>query len=154
MAPRPPAASSPPATPRLNDDAIVSADTEKRILRYVFPGSELDHIGHSLEAMEAEGFEVHDVEGWRAHYALTCRHWHRRLADRRDEAVARVGAEKVRLWLAYLAGVALAFEDGSLRIYPTVATKQRAKGPSGMPPTRAALDREEPAAARAPGAAA
>lgn len=113
---------------------------EKRlILKYIFPGSELDHIGHTLESMENEGFEIHDVEGWREHYALTCRLWHQRLVARSDEAIRCVGRERYRMWIAYLAGVSLAFADGSLRIYQTVATKHAAKGPSTMPPTRADL---------------
>ncbi len=108
----------------------------KLILKYVFPGSELDHIGHSLEAMEAAGFEIHDVEGWREHYARTCRLWHQRLVANEARAVELVGREKYRIWIAYLAGVSFAFADGSLRIYQTVATKHRGKGASGMPPTR------------------
>ncbi len=113
---------------------------EKRlILKYIFPGSELDHIGHSLQVMEAQKFEIHDVECWREHYALTCRLWHQRLYDKREAAIAHVGAEKYRMWIAYLAGVSLAFDDGTLRIYQTVATKHVGKGPSGLPPTRAHL---------------
>lgn len=115
---------------------------ENRLIRkYIFPGSELDHIGHSLEAMEAQGFEIHDVEGWREHYALTLRHWHGRLAAKEDAAVALVGREKYRMWIAYLAGVAIAFEDGSLRIYQSLASKHRAKGGQDLPPTRADLYR-------------
>jgi cyclopropane-fatty-acyl-phospholipid synthase len=115
---------------------------ENRLIRkYIFPGSELDHIGHSVESMEAQGFEVHDVEGWREHYALTCRHWHQRLIAREEEAVAQVGREKYRLWIAYLAGVSLGFQDGSIRIFQTLASKHKAKGGSELPPTRADLYR-------------
>ena len=47
---------------------------EKRLLqKYIFPGSELTNIGHTLQAMEHAGFEVHDVEGLREHYARTAR---------------------------------------------------------------------------------
>lgn len=109
------------------------------ILKYVFPGSELDHIGHSLEAMEGQGFEIHDVEGWREHYARTCRLWHERLTANASQAIALVGSEKYRIWIAYLAGVSFAFADGSLRIYQTVASKHQSKGASRMPPTRAHL---------------
>lgn len=113
---------------------------ENRLIRkYIFPGSELDHIGNTLSVMEACGFEVHDVEGWREHYALTCRHWHDRLVAQRDAAVAEVGIEKYRMWIAYLAGVSVAFHDGSLRIFQVVASKHRAKGGSELPPTRADL---------------
>ena len=113
---------------------------EKRlILKHIFPGAELDHIGHSVEVMESHGFEIHDVECWREHYALTCRLWHERLVDNEAAAIAHVGRERYRMWIAYLAGVSFAFRDGSLRIYQTVATKHRSKGPSGLPPTRADL---------------
>jgi cyclopropane-fatty-acyl-phospholipid synthase len=47
------------------------------------------------------------------------------------------------MWIAYLAGVSFAFEDGSLRIFQTVASKHGRKGPSSMPPTRAHLYTEE-----------
>lgn len=110
---------------------------EKRlILKYIFPGSELSHIGHVQEAMEAANFEVHDVEGWREHYALTTKMWCQRLSTRKEEAIKLVGNERYRLWVAYLAAVSFNFEDGPLRIYQVVATKHGSKGPSGMPPTR------------------
>jgi cyclopropane-fatty-acyl-phospholipid synthase len=49
--------------------------------------------------------------------------------------VALVGAERYRMWLAYLAGVSGAFAAGPLRLYQTVATK-RPDGPPPLPPTR------------------
>jgi cyclopropane-fatty-acyl-phospholipid synthase len=83
---------------------------------------------------------VHDVEAWREHYARTCRLWHDRLLENRDAAEREVGREKTRLWLAYLAGVSIAFERNTLRIFQTLASK-RSKGSSGLPPTRADLYR-------------
>ena len=107
------------------------------ILKYIFPGAELDHIGHTLQAMESAGFEVHDVEGLRRHYARTCRLWHDRLVARREAAIGLVGPERYRMWVAYLAGVTVGFEHGPMRIYQTVATKQTAA--ASLPPTRADL---------------
>ncbi len=69
----------------------------------------------------------------------TLRLWHDRLSANAETAIKLVGAEKYRIWVAYLAGVSFAFADGSLRIYQTVASKHAAKGASGMPPTRAHL---------------
>lgn len=113
---------------------------EKRlILKYIFPGSELDHVGHVQECMEASGFEIADVEGWRWHYGLTSRYWCERLSARQDEAIALVGRERYRMWVAYLAAVSFNFADGPLRLYQIVATKHGAKGASGMPPTRSYL---------------
>jgi cyclopropane-fatty-acyl-phospholipid synthase len=110
------------------------------VLRYIFPGAELDHPGMSIANLQRYGFEVHDVEGWREHYARTCRLWHDRLLGHYAEAVATVGAVQTRLWLAYLAGCSLGFARNSLGIYQTVASK-RVRGPSGLPPTRADLYR-------------
>ena len=110
------------------------------LTRYIFPGGELDHIGMSLANLQRHGFEVHDTEAWREHYARTCRMWHDRLFARYDEAVATVGSVQTRLWLVYLAGCSLAFERNTVGIYQTLASK-RVRGPSGLPPTRADLYR-------------
>lgn len=112
----------------------------KAIAKYIFPGGELDDIGHSVAAMEIAGFEVHDVEGWRMHYARTCRLWCERLTAQRDIAISHVGEEKYRIWVAYLAGVGLAFERGTLRLFQTLASKS-ARRPPPLPPTRADLYR-------------
>lgn len=110
------------------------------LLKYVFPGSELAPVGDAVSAMEAHGFEVHDVEALREHYALTCSHWYRRLAARRTDAVALIGEERTNLWLAYLAGVALGFHAGSMLIFQVLGSKRpKAKGPAGLPPTRVDL---------------
>ncbi|HEX8551203.1 MAG TPA: cyclopropane-fatty-acyl-phospholipid synthase family protein [Abditibacteriaceae bacterium] len=110
---------------------------EKRlILKYIFPGSELDHVGHVQESMEACGFEIHDVEGWRWHYGLTTRIWCQRLSANREEAIKLVGPERYRLWVAYLAAVSFNFADGPLRLYQIVASKHQMKGQSELPPTR------------------
>ncbi|MGI6247380.1 MAG: class I SAM-dependent methyltransferase [Pseudochelatococcus sp.] len=108
------------------------------IVDYIFPGAELDHIGGTVAGIERHGFEVHDVEAWREHYARTTRLWCERLAANRDKAVAEVGEAKTRLWLLYLAGVSLGFERGTIGIFQTLASK-RARGASGLPPTRADL---------------
>ena len=105
------------------------------ILKYIFPGTELDHIGHTVQVMESCGFEIHDVEGLHRHYARTCRLWHDRLSARREEAIALVGPERYRMWVAYLAGVTMGFEYGPLHVFQTVATRQ-GEAASALPPTR------------------
>ncbi|RFC64523.1 class I SAM-dependent methyltransferase [Fulvimarina endophytica] len=107
----------------------------RAIIRYIFPGAELDHIGHSTRMLEKHRFEVHDIEDWREHYALTCKLWHDRLLARFDEASALAGERKARLWLLYLAGCSLGFTRGGILIYQTLASR-RGKGASEVPPTR------------------
>jgi cyclopropane-fatty-acyl-phospholipid synthase len=110
------------------------------LVSYVFPGGDLDHIGNTVATIERNGFEVHDVEGWREHYARTTRLWTERLYAHSTEAEAEIGPGRLSLWLLYLAGCSLAFERAGVNIFQTVATR-RARGPSGLPPTRADLYR-------------
>ena len=117
------------------------SSSRRVILKYIFPGAELDHIGHTVQVMESCGFEIHDVEALRRHYARTCRLWHDRLAARREQAIALVGPERYRMWLAYLAGVTVGFEYGPLHVFQTVATKQ-GQAVCTLPPTREDLYRE------------
>lgn len=128
---------------KLNDKAFRKMSPERRLLaKYIFPGGELDHLGHMVQCMESKGFDIHDVEGWRDHYSLTCRHWCQRLESNREEAIRQIGEEKYRMWTLYLAGCVFALGDGGARIYQTVATKHKAKGLSGMPCTREHLYRD------------
>ncbi|MGF1485033.1 MAG: class I SAM-dependent methyltransferase [Opitutales bacterium] len=108
---------------------------KKLILKYIFPGGELDHVGHTVDMMEVCGFEVHDVESWREHYALTTQRWYRALMERKAEALRHVSPEKFRLWALYLAGVSIGFTQGSLGICQVLGSK-RQKGPSPVPLTR------------------
>lgn len=110
------------------------------LLRHIFPGGELDHIGMSAANLERHGFEVHDVEAWREHYALTCRHWHDRLHANREAAAREAGMVRTRLWLAYLAACSIGFERGTVGVYQTLASPRK-RGSSGLPPTRADLYR-------------
>ncbi|MCA9062010.1 MAG: class I SAM-dependent methyltransferase [Planctomycetaceae bacterium] len=130
---------------KMSDRRFRHQSAERRLLaKYIFPGGELDHEGHMIQCMEANGFEVHDVEGWRDHYELTCRHWCQRLEQNRTEAIRLVGEERFRLWTLYLTGCVLAFQDGGARLYQTLATRHASRGISGMPCTREHLYRPQP----------
>lgn len=112
----------------------------RALVRYIFPGGELDHLGMSIANLERYGFEVHDVEGWREHYQRTTRLWFERLNANKAAAEAEIGPERTRMWLIYLAGCSLAFERGGALINQTLVSKRR-KGPSGLPLTRIDLYR-------------
>ena len=105
--------------------------------RYVFPDGELIDVGDVVLAMEDAGFEVRDVESLREHYAETLRHWVRNLQAHWDEAVALVGEARARVWLLYMSGSAVGFEDNGLAIHQVLGVVPTADGKSGMPPTRA-----------------
>ncbi|MBD8891773.1 class I SAM-dependent methyltransferase [Roseibium litorale] len=119
---------------------LIKRPEQRALQKYIFPGGELDDIGHTISEMERAGFEVHDVENWRPHYEKTTRIWCERLTARRAEAEALAGPELYRLWVAYLGGCALTFHRRSARIYQTVAGKS-AKGTPPVPLSRADLYR-------------
>jgi cyclopropane-fatty-acyl-phospholipid synthase len=110
------------------------------LIKYIFPGAEVDHIGMSLANMERQGLEPRDVEGWREHYHHTCKAWHQRLLANKEAAEREVGSVRTRVWLAYLAACAYGFQGLSMGIYQTLAIK-RERGLSSLPPTRADLYR-------------
>ncbi len=117
---------------------------ERRLLlKYIFPGSELDHVGHTADLMEIYGFEVRDVEAWREHYGMTIQHWYRNLLARKKEGVDLVGADRFRIFELYLAGTSTGLRDGSIHICQVLAVKKASRGPSGLPLTRVDLYRPD-----------
>lgn len=105
------------------------------INHYVFPDGELDLVSNAQRAMERRGFEILDVEALRPHYALTLRHWVRRLEARRDEALQHVSEATYRVWRLYMAASVQAFEEGGIGVYQILASR-RARGCYPVPLTR------------------
>lgn len=101
--------------------------------RYVFPDGELVEVGKVTSALQAAGFELRHDESLREHYALTLRRWVRNLEDRWDDAVAEVGSARARIWRLYMAGSALGFEAGAIRIHQLLGVHLHPGGASGMP---------------------
>jgi cyclopropane-fatty-acyl-phospholipid synthase len=104
--------------------------------RYIFPDGDLVPVSAALCAAEGAGFEVRDLESLREHYALTLRHWVRRLEARMDEAVRAAGETACRAWRLYMAGAARYFDLGLISVYQALLAKP-AEGRSGLPLTRA-----------------
>ena len=105
--------------------------------RYVFPDRELTPINVSLNAAEKTGFEVRDVESLREHYALTLRHWVRRLEENHLSALEYVSEPTYRVWRLFMSAYAYGFSTGSLNVYQSLLVKQDSDGSSKLPLTRA-----------------
>ncbi len=90
--------------------------------RYVFPDGELDLLSNIQRGMERAGFEIHDVEGLRPHYAHTLRHWVQRLEAHREEARELVGEAAFRVWRLYMAACAVLFDVGEVGVYQILAS--------------------------------
>jgi cyclopropane-fatty-acyl-phospholipid synthase len=103
---------------------------------YVFPDGELEPINVPLRAAETNRFEVRDVESLREHYALTLRHWVRRLEANHSRALAVVDEPTYRTWRLYMSGSAQGFSSGRLNVYQSLLAKPGEDGRSGLPLTR------------------
>lgn len=107
------------------------------INRYVFPDGEFDCVSNIALGMERAGFEIEDVESLRRHYALTLRHWVRRLEAQREAALGEVDEATYRVWRLYMAACALEFESGSTGVYQVLASRRGAD--AALPLTRRGL---------------
>ncbi|HXO07418.1 MAG TPA: class I SAM-dependent methyltransferase, partial [Solirubrobacteraceae bacterium] len=107
------------------------------ISSYVFPDGELHPVADLIMAMQDTGLEVRDTESLRDHYPLTLRRWIGNLLERRSEALALVGAERVRTWELYMLGSAQGFEDGDITVYQVLSARRGAT--PDLPLDRSAL---------------
>lgn len=102
-----------------------------------FPDGELTPISTTLRVAEEAGFEVRDVESLREHYALTLRHWVRRLEAHHDRALQYVDEPTYRVWRLFMSGSAYGFSDGRLNVYQALFVRPGEGGYSSLPLTRA-----------------
>ena len=109
------------------------------IRKYVFPDGELVPVGDTLAIAERVGFEVRDVESLREHYALTLRHWVRRLEAKEEEALRMVDERTYRVWRLYMAGCAHAFSAARVSVHQSLLAKPGPEGRSNLPLNRTDL---------------
>ena len=109
------------ATP---DNPMIGNGMGDFIERYIFPGGELCHIGHVLTHMTNGGIEAVDVENLRPHYARTLWAWSDSLEAQLDAAALVLPGERgqraIKAYRVYLAGCALAFEQGWVSLHQIV----------------------------------
>jgi cyclopropane-fatty-acyl-phospholipid synthase len=103
--------------------------------RYIFHDREMAPISTTTRIAEENGFEARDVENLREHYALTLRHWARRLEARHDEVCRLTDETTYRAW-RLMCGAAWGFQTGRLNLYETLLVKPD-EDDSGLPLTRA-----------------
>jgi cyclopropane-fatty-acyl-phospholipid synthase len=93
------------------------------VLHYVFPDGELVPLSTTIKVAEEVGFEVRDVESLREHYALTLRHWARRLAENEAKAIELVGSVTYRVWRIHHVGAAYGFDTRRNNLYQVLMVK-------------------------------
>jgi len=121
---------------------------------YVAPDMYMRPLGETLGFLERAGHEIVDVHSLREHYVWTVRPWLDTLQRHRETATRMIGEEQWRIWLLYLAGAALAFEQNRMGVHQILAVRPGPDGASGLPRSRTGVLGLDPAldgAAAAPG---
>ena len=113
---------------RLGQPGVTDAWTAK----YIFPGGYNPALSEIVRAEEGLRMFLTDVEVLRRHYAWTLKEWYRRTVAARAEIVALYDERFYRMWTFYLAGAAMAFENGSLVNYQLQFSRSR----TALPLTR------------------
>lgn len=101
------------------------------IERYIAPDMHMRPVGETVGLLEDAGLEVRGVRAMREHYVRTARAWSAELERRFDELVALAGPQSARVWRLYLAGGALAFEEGRMGVDQIVAVRPAPPRPAG-----------------------
>ena len=92
---------------------------------FIAPDMHMRPLSATIGMMENAGWEIRDVEAMREQYVRTVREWLATLEERWTEAVDLVGVETARVWRLYLAGSALAFEQGRMGVDQILARRPR-----------------------------
>lgn len=106
---------------------------------FIAPDLDMRPVGQTIGFLEEAGFEVRDLEALREHYGMTVRAWLATLERRWDDAVTLVGKEVARVWRLYLAGGALAFEEGRMGVDQILAVRPGDRGRSDLARIRTPL---------------
>ncbi|MDE3720426.1 cyclopropane-fatty-acyl-phospholipid synthase [Nocardiopsis sp. N85] len=93
------------------------------IERYIAPDMHMRPLGETVTLLEDAGLEVTGVRSLRRHYVRTARSWAAELDRRYDDLVGLAGEETARVWRLYLAGGALAFEEGRMGVHQIAARR-------------------------------
>lgn len=102
---------------------------------YIAPDMHMRPLGETVNLLEGAGLEVRHTESLREHYARTVAAWHSTLEELWEPFVRLVGEEAARVWRLYLAGAALAFEEGRMGVDQILGVRPGPRGDSGMPVT-------------------
>ena len=91
---------------------------------YIAPDMDMRPVGDTVRLIENAGFEVIAVEAMRDHYVRTIRAWLDNFEQNLPAVEAILSAEQVRVWRLYLAGGALAFEEGRMGVDQILAVRR------------------------------
>jgi cyclopropane-fatty-acyl-phospholipid synthase len=90
---------------------------------YVAADMHMRPVGETVGLLEDAGLEVLGVQAMRPHYVRTIRAWLDNLEANLPAVEAVIGRERARMWRLYLAGGALAFEEGRMGVDQILAAR-------------------------------
>jgi cyclopropane-fatty-acyl-phospholipid synthase len=90
---------------------------------YIAPDMHMRPVTETVGLLQDAGLEIRSLQAMRADYVRTAEAWARNLESRWDEATALLGEEGARVWRLYLAGGALAFEQGRMDVDQILARR-------------------------------
>ena len=90
---------------------------------YITPDMDMRPVGDTIALIQDAGFEVIGVEAMREHYVRTIRAWLDNFERNLPAVQALLTPEQVRVWRLYLAGGALAFEEGRMGVDQILAQR-------------------------------
>jgi cyclopropane-fatty-acyl-phospholipid synthase len=101
---------------------------------YIAPDMHMRPVGETVQLIEDAGLEVIDVEAMREHYARTIRAWLGNFEQNLPAVAKILTPEQVRVWRLYLAGGALAFEEGRMGVDQILAVRPGPVAPEPVAP--------------------
>lgn len=101
----------------------LARDRTSFVARHVFPDGALVPAHTAVRHAQEAGFDLHDVEQLRPHYARTLTHWVHRLEANADEARLATDDATYRVWRAYMAGSAVAFARRQLGVIQILGSR-------------------------------
>jgi cyclopropane-fatty-acyl-phospholipid synthase len=90
---------------------------------YITPDMDMRPVGDTIKLIEQAGFEVTGVQAMREHYVRTIRAWAQNFERNLPAITEILTAEQIRVWRLYLAGGALAFEEGRMGVDQILAIR-------------------------------
>jgi cyclopropane-fatty-acyl-phospholipid synthase len=90
---------------------------------YITPDMDMRPVGDTIALIQDAGFEVIGVEAMREHYVRTIRAWLDNFERNLPAVQVLLTPEQVRVWRLYLAGGALAFEEGRMGVDQILAVR-------------------------------
>ncbi len=90
---------------------------------YIAPDMHMRPVGETVGLLESAGLEVLSVDAMREDYTRTIRAWLATLEARSAEVSALLGEEGARVWRLYMAGSALAFDEGRMGVHQILAVR-------------------------------